>query len=153
MIGTSMTAETAGAADDRRRASVLSAMWIFAMFNYLYADVMTLMQAEVLQGFLAGQVGGMRITPAFLLAAAVLMETAIAMTLLSRILARKPNRILNIVAGILHTAAVGGSLFAGTGEVAPFYLFCAVIEMACTVFIVGYAWTWKARSPELAAAV
>lgn len=48
--------------------------------------------------------------------------------------------------------AVGGSLFAGTGEAAPFYLFCAVLEIACTVFIVGYAWTWKDRAPEHAAA-
>jgi len=34
-----------------------STLWIFALFNYLYADVIGLMKAENLQGFLTGYVG------------------------------------------------------------------------------------------------
>ena len=35
----------------------LSTLWTFAMFNYLYADVIGLMKAENLQAFLTGMVG------------------------------------------------------------------------------------------------
>ena len=76
---------------------------------------------------------------------AVLMETAIAMVLLSRVLKHSANRWANIVFGALHTAAVAWSLFSGTPP-APYYVFFAAVEIACTLFIIAYAWTW--RSPE-----
>ena len=34
----------------------LSTLWIFAMFNYLYADVIGLMKSENLQAFLTGTI-------------------------------------------------------------------------------------------------
>ncbi len=71
---------------------------------------------------------------------AVLMETAIAMVLLSRVLKYRANRWANIIAGIIHTAAVFLSLFVGTP--ALYYIFFATIEIACTLFIVWYAWKW-----------
>jgi hypothetical protein len=72
------------------------------------------------------------------------METSIAMVLLSRVLKYRANRWANIIAGIINTAAVSFSLFAG--KPAPYYVFFATIEIACTSFIVWYAWKW--RNPE-----
>ncbi len=46
--------------------SKLSTLRIFATLNYLYCDVVTLMDPHLLQEFLAGSVGGVNITPAFL---------------------------------------------------------------------------------------
>ncbi len=91
----------------------LSMLWVFAMFNYLYADVMTLIDPTSLAEIRAGQVGPMQISQGMLLAAAVLMETAIAMVLLARLLPYKANRWANMIIGILHTASVVGSLFIG----------------------------------------
>ena len=122
------------------RQVILSTLWIFAMFNYLYCDVMTLMDPEGLKIIMSGQVGSMQITPGFLLGAAVLMETAIAMVLLSRVLKYSANRWANIIAGIIHTAAVSLSMFTGTPAI--FYIFFAAIEIPCTLFIVWYAWRW-----------
>jgi hypothetical protein len=134
------------------RKVILSTLWIFAMFNYIYADVFTLffnpaLQKEATQQLQAGYIGDMQITQGFVLVFAILMETAIAMVLLSRILSYAANRWANIILGILHTAAVTWSLFGGT---VPnlFNIFFSVIEIACTLFIVGYAWRWpdpKAR--------
>jgi len=123
---------------------ILSTLWIFAMFNYLYADVMTLMDPELLKKFMSGYVGSMQITRGFLFGAAVLMETAIAMVLLSRILKHEANRWANILAGVIHTLVVFFSLFAGK----PVFhlMFFAIIEIACTLFIVWYAWKWT--NPE-----
>jgi hypothetical protein len=69
------------------------------------------------------------------------METAIAMVLLSQVLPYRANRWANIIAGVFHTAFVAWSLFGGTPP-NLFYAFFATIEMACTLFIVWYAWTW-----------
>ena len=127
-----------------------STLWIFAMFNYLYADVIGLMKAENLQAFLTGMVGSMQITEQFLLVAAILMETAIAMFLLSRMLPYRTNRWANIIVGTLHTVSVSASMFAGTGP-GLYYLFFASIEITCTAYIVWSAWKWS--NPERADAL
>jgi hypothetical protein len=72
------------------------------------------------------------------------METGIAMVLMSRILKYGANRWANIVAGVINTALVIYSLFVGSPL--SFYVFFASIEIACTLFIVWYAWRW--RNPE-----
>ena len=141
------TNKTAGPKD---RRVVLSTLWIFAMFNYVYADVLTLyfnatLQPEAWKQFQSGQVGSIHITQGFVLVGAILMETAIAMVLLSRVLPYRANRWANIIVGVLQTVEVAWSL---TGPVYwnLFYVFFAAIEIACTLFIIWYAWTW--RQPE-----
>src|ERR1700730_14970957 len=61
----------------------LSTLWIFATLNYLYCDVVTLMDPKSLRQFLAGNIGGIDVSQAFLLAAGILVEIPIAMVLLS----------------------------------------------------------------------
>jgi hypothetical protein len=68
------------------RKALLSTLWVFAMFNYLYCDVVALMDPQLLKQFMTGNVGGMHITQGFLLGAAILMEIPISMVLLSRVL-------------------------------------------------------------------
>ncbi len=75
---------------------------------------------------------------------AILMETAIAMVLLSRFLKYGANRWANMIAGVFHTAFVAWSMIGETP--APFYVFFASTEMVCTLFIAWYAWKW--RNPE-----
>ena len=123
----------------------LSTLWIFAMFNYIYADVLTLMNPAVLQEMMTGTVGGLEMTQEFLLGGAILMETAIVMVVLSRVLKYRVNRLANIISGVIHTAAVFLSLFVGTP--AMYYTFFATIEIACTLLIVWYAWKWV--NPEV----
>jgi hypothetical protein len=40
------------------RKGSLSTLWIFAMFNYLYCDVMSVMDPSFLKQYLSGSVGG-----------------------------------------------------------------------------------------------
>lgn len=139
-----------------RKKTMFSALWTFAMFNYLYADLIGLMDASTLRQYLTGHVNGLDLTPTFLLSAAVLMELPIAMTLLSRVLEHRANRRANLAAGALKTVVVLATLFVGTPP--PYYVFFAVIEMLCTSLIVWMAWRWtleplaaSAPSPALAA--
>ena len=121
--------------------SRLSTLWIFATVNYLYCDVVTLMDPDQLRKFMTGEVGGMHITPGFLLGASVLVEIPIAMILLSRALKDRANRLANVIAASTMTAVQLLSL----GVQAPppvYYVFFSVIEIAATSAIVWYACRW-----------
>jgi hypothetical protein len=134
-----------------RRRVVLSTLWIFAVLNYIYADIYTLffnpvLQPEVTRRFAEGYAGDIPITEGFVLVTAILMETAIAMVLLSRWLPYRANRWANILSGVLHTLFVAWSLIGDTPS--GFYVMFAAIEVACTLFIVWYAWTWPAAANQ-----
>ena len=128
------TINTTRAVIDRK--TVLSTLWIFAMLNYLYADVFTLFfNPRAQESTFAMPAGAV-------LMFAVLMETAIAMVLLSRVLKYGLNRWVNIVVGVIHTALASWATF-GDAAPAPQAVFFATIEAACTLFIIWYAWTWR----------
>jgi hypothetical protein len=117
---------------------MLSTLWIFAVLNYIYADVFTLF-------FNPGAQSG-TMTQGVVLVWAIFMETAMAMVLLSRVLKYGVNRWANIIAGVIHTALVSWSLSVQTPL--PFYMFFASIEIACTLFIVWYAWKWRSSEGQ-----
>lgn len=125
----------------------LSTLWIFVMFNYLYCDVLGLMDPELLKQILTGNLGFVEITEEFLLGAAILMEIPIAMVLLSRILNYRANRWANIIAGSIKTIVMIFTMFLGEGPT-MYYLFFGVIEIVTTSLIVWYAWKWT--DPEVA---
>lgn len=118
---------------------ILSSLWLFAVLNYLYCDVMTHMDPDALKQILTGSVGSIHITQGFLLQASFFMEIPIAMVLFSRILKYQVARWASIVAGTIMTAGQIASLFVGT-EPTLYYIFFSTIEISCTVFIVVYAW-------------
>jgi MFS family permease len=121
--------------ETKDRKVILSTLWIFVIFNYLYVDVaMVSFHPEVYQRAAA------RMTEGLVLGASVLMEIPIAMILLSRVLKYRTNRWANIIAGVVSTAFAAFPLF--TGKPPAFYLLFSIIEIACTLFIVWYAWTW-----------
>lgn len=120
----------------------LSTLWIFVMFNYLYCDIVSLMDSRLLKQYLAGNVDGLALTPSFLLSAAALMQIPIWMIVLSRLAKPKTSRWLNIAAGTIMTIVQAATLFAGTP--AMYYAFFSTIEIACTSLIVWYAWKWPA---------
>lgn len=126
----------------KERKATLSLLWLFAVLNYIYADLIGLMDSSVLQELMTGFVGSLQVTQGFLLGAAVLMETAIAMVVLSQILKYGANRWANIIVGTVHTAAVLLTMFVGTPP-ALYYIFFGTIEIACTLLIVWYAWRWR----------
>ena len=120
----------------------LSLLWLFALLNYLYADVLALFDI----------VGSQDPAPHFpqwaMLGFAVLMEIPIAMILACRLLPFRANRLANIIAGGFLTLINGGltfvpPLFGARTPALPEYLFFATIETVCTVIIIWQAWTWS----------
>ena len=127
------------------RKVILSTLWIFVMFNYLYCDLMGLMDPTLLSQFIEGNIDGIVINEKFLLGAALLMEIPIAMVLLSRVLPYKTNRWANITAAAIKSLVMIATMFMGSGPTL-YYLFFGMIEIACTLFIIWYAWQWE--NPE-----
>ena len=134
----------------------LSLLWIFALLNYLYADVVALFA-------IAGRPSAFEPLPSWaVLASAVLMEIPIAMIVACRLLPARPNRIANILAGTFLTLVNGFVTYVppllGWGKPPAFaaYLFFATIETVCTSIIVWQAWTWsdaKAKTGVVSARV
>ena len=120
----------------------LSLLWIFALLNYLYADVVALFA-------IAGSRNSFEPLPQWaLMGSAVLMEIPIAMILVCRLLPFRANRLANIIAGGLLTLINGlltfvPPLFGARTPALPEYLFFATIETVCTSIIIWQAWTWS----------
>jgi Family of unknown function (DUF6326) len=121
----------------------LSLLWVFALLNYLYADVIALFD-------IAGSRSPFDPLPRWaLMGSAVLMEIPIAMIVACRLLPFRANRRANIIAGALLTLVGGALTFVApliTGDrppAYPEYLFFATIETVCTVYIVWQAWNWS----------
>ncbi len=128
----------------------LSLLWIFALLNYLYADVVALF-AIVGSPNLAD---APHLPPWALLGSAVLMEIPIAMIVACRLLPFRANRLANIIAGAILTLVNGFLTFVpplvgARTPALPEYLFFATIETVCTSVIIWQAWTWSEVKPQL----
>jgi hypothetical protein len=134
----------------------LSLFWLFALLNYLYADVLALFD-------IVGSHDPAPHLPQWaLLGSAVLMEIPIAMIVASRLLPFRANRLANIIAGAIETLAVISMQFvyplaSGAWHENMFasYIFFGTIETVCTSVIIWQAWTWSGvesvRTSELVA--
>ncbi len=129
------------------KKEILFALWIFVTLNYLYCDLIGLMDSNMLNQYITGRVEGMVIDESFLLMGGVLMEIPIVMVLLTKILHKKANCWTNIIAGSIKTLAMIATLF--IGNVTLYYGFFAFIEIGTTLFIIGYAFQWlRQKSAE-----
>ena len=129
----------------------LSVLWIVALLNYLYADVIALWAMLGSPPADTPHLGQLALA-----GSAVLMEIPIAMILASRLLPRRANRLANIIAGSIVTLVNGFLTFipplVGWGRPPALleYLFFATIETVGTVAIVWQAWTWPGADAAVA---
>src|SRR5450432_4566524 len=79
----------------------LSQFWLFALLNYLYADVLALF------AFVGSPNSAPHLPQWALLGSAVLMEIPIAMIVACRLLPFRANRLANIIAGVILTPVNG----------------------------------------------
>jgi hypothetical protein len=119
----------------------LGVLWVVLMFFYLYNDVIGFFRRDTIEGVLSGSVGGVAVTPGFLLGAAVLMAFPILMVLLSVLLPAKINRPANLVAGVFHLVLLGVTTTVGEAPWAYYALYMA-FEGAIIVMIIYWAWKW-----------
>ncbi|HLI95230.1 MAG TPA: DUF6326 family protein [Candidatus Baltobacteraceae bacterium] len=123
----------------------LSLFWLFALLNYLYADVIALWAIIGSRN----PADTPHLSQWALLGAAVLMEIPIAMIVASRLLPYRANRLANIIAGVIVTLVNGSVTFVVPlvtdlrPPAFPEYVFFGTIETVCTLVIIWQAWTWS----------
>lgn len=127
----------------------LSALWVCRMLVGFLGDVLGFMEPGALEQFNTGEVGGMALTPALLLVAAIVMTLPILMVFLSLTLKYKAARWANIL------LAIGLFLFDLVGL--PTYTslhrqFLIVMGLAFNALTVWYAWRWIENTTEADAA-
>lgn len=117
---------------------MISMLWVFVILNMMYADVLSLMDPT---SAIRTRMVGTPVSPELLLGGAILMETAIAMVILSRVLPYKANRWVNTIVAAVNIFAVV------TGGHGLYYIFFAAIEVLAMLLIVWLAWTRLEAEP------
>jgi len=114
---------------------LLSTLWIVVMINMLKADILSLYIPGAADEVVK-TAGGTSVTQ-LMLGGAVMMEIAIVMILLSRVLPYGVNRWANIIVSIVTILFVVGG-----GSSYPHYIFIATVEVICLLLIIWFAWKW-----------
>lgn len=123
------------------RKIVLSTLWVFVLMNMIYADILNTLKPEYLSEI---EHVGKTLSGEIVLVFAFLMEIPISMILFSRILNRKLNRRINLIAAPISILwVIIPSIVLGDGNTPLSYLFFAGIETLTMLFIFWYAWKWK----------
>lgn len=129
----------------KNRRHRYSSLWAFASLNYLYADLVGLMDKNKLVQYQAGVVEGVKITPQFLTIAAGFMQIPLANVFLPQLIKNeKTLRWVQIASGTIMTLVQAGTLF--VGKPTPYYTLFSAFEIAATTYITIDAIRWKTNS-------
>jgi hypothetical protein len=124
------------------KRTVLSTLWIFILFNMVYADILGMIRPGYVE-FLSEM--GNKLSASTVLFFAVFMEVVIVMVLLSRILQRKANKWAHYFAvpfSILWI--IVPALMPSLGHSTPLsYVFFAIVEVATLLWILCIVMRWK----------
>ncbi|MBL7918768.1 MAG: hypothetical protein JNJ40_00550 [Bacteroidia bacterium] len=122
-----------------------SSLWAFTSLNYLYADLVGVMDKNKLVQYQTGVVEGVKITPQFLTVAAAFMQIPLANVFLPQLIKNeRALRWVQIASGTIMTVVQSGTLF--VGKPTPYYALFSAFEIADTSYITIDAIKWKTKS-------
>ena len=123
-------------ATDAEVRARLSWVWVFVLFNMVFADIFSFMSAGFLRQVIEARAGEVEVTPGFLLAAAIVTAIPVSMVVLCQSLPARANRWANVAVAIGKIAYVwvGGVL------TLPHYVFFASLETVGCLYIAWFAW-------------
>jgi hypothetical protein len=131
----------------KNRRNLYSSLWAFASLNYLYADLVGFMDANVHAQYHTGVVDGTKISPEFLTIAAGFMQIPIANVFLPHIIKNENTlRWVQIASGTIMTLVQTATLF--VGKPTPYYALFSGFEIAATAYITFDAIKWKTKSKK-----
>lgn len=124
------------------RPILVSVGWTFVLFNMIYADIIGMLRPGYLDLLddMSRQLG-----PGSILTFSILMEVPIGMVVLGRVLSRRANRLVHLVAIPLTIVYV---IFGGLDAPPVSYLFFGGVEIAAMLAIGALVWSWPKRTDE-----
>jgi hypothetical protein len=120
----------------------LAALWAATMFLFAYGDLFTMYRADKVREILGGEIAGIDVTQAFLMAASVYVAIPSVMVFLSLVLRPRVSRWTNLAAGAVYALTIIASAI---GEGWAYSIFLSVVEVALVLLIVWFAWNWPRR--------
>jgi hypothetical protein len=122
----------------------LAALWAAAFGCYVYGDLLSHWVPGAQARMDAGEMGPLgTVTPGLLAGIGVFMSLPALMIALSLILPAQWSRTLNVIAGVMYTLMVAGSLLSAP----PFYLYLSGVAVILTASIALVAWRWPRENP------
>lgn len=119
-----------------------ASLWTFTALNYLYCDLLGVMDVNLLLQYQTGMVNDMEISPEFLTAVAAYMQIPLANIFLPYVISNeKTLRWGQVASGSIATFVQAGSLLVGTPT--PYYILLSVVEISVTAYIAVDAFRWK----------
>jgi hypothetical protein len=113
----------------------LSALWVALMLTYLLGDVLRIYSGD----FIAGEIGGTKITQEMWLGIAILMVIPVVMVFLSLTLNYPVNRWANIIVAIFF---FGFNLIGLPTYPSAYDKFLIIVGLVFNALTVWYAWKW-----------
>ena len=121
----------------------LSSLWVSVVLCYVYGDYFELYVPGKLREMLEGRIGPLGpATQGVLVVTALLMAIPSVMVFLSVALRPNVSRLANIAFGAVYSVIM---ILVAIPSRWKFYQFLGVVEIALTLLIVWYAWTWPRR--------
>ena len=113
----------------------LSALWVALVLTYLLGDVLRIFSGD----FVAGEMGGIKISQEIYLVAAIILVIPIIMIFLSLTLPHKTNRWVNIILAIFFFLfnLVGLPTYPSAYD-----KFLILVGLGFNALTVWYAWRW-----------
>ncbi len=118
------------------RSILISTTWAFILFNMIYADIIGMLRPGYLELL---DTMSKTLSVSTVMVFSVLLEIPIALVLLSRVLRRGPNRIVNFIGVPITIPFV---IFGGLGGAPLSYFFFAGIEIIAMLMILYLAIRW-----------
>lgn len=124
---------------------ILSGLWVSVTFCYVFAAILGNYKPGFLEGMMAGEVDGIKITQKVLVGNAIMTVTPSVMVFLSLALPYPVNRWANIILGIFFTGVILITLayyFAFKIRTWAYYYVLVATEIVLYAMILWYAWKW-----------
>lgn len=124
---------------------LVSALWATTMFLFAFVDIFGFWRAEFINGALTGRVPGTDfvVDQAFMLSATLYVVPSSLMVVLSLVLRRGVNRVVNLALCAVYAASFAWSV---TGETWLYFWLGHAIEFVLLVVIAVVVWRWPAAA-------
>ncbi len=123
----------------------ISVLWILHSLAGLFMGVVMLLEPDVLQGIMDGEILGMQIAPEILFIVSIEFLVPFFMAFLSLTLKGSINRWANIILGAVFTVIGLASLGETVAKSSAYSVYASLVWLSIvvvTALVVWYAWKW-----------
>jgi hypothetical protein len=124
----------------------IAVLWLIKEATILVSMVLSLYDPSVMEHIIAGELGGMQVTPELLLTFTIILLVPLVMSFLSLILKDSLNRWTNIIVGIIFTVLELTGITDVLTNPSAYVIVMFVALVAVPALIVWYAWKSKQKA-------